>query len=135
MRLVATDGDLVLGAGNYPGVEAIRVAKDTDLVTINGLTVDSGGVVSAPLDAFGADISLATNTLTPTNKVHNWTGTGLLKTLTVPAWAKPGDVIRLIIKSATPTVDTSQNIGKASTLVVNTHIDYLWDGTKWWPSY
>jgi len=139
MIIPSTDGDLVLSVGNYPGNEVLRANKDTGLLTLNDVTtLDATGALVQPWDGFGADISLATNLLTPTNRFHNWTGTGLMKNLAIPYWAKAGAQITLIAKNATPTVDTTGNIGLVSTIVVGKAITYTLDNQatpKWWPSY
>jgi hypothetical protein len=75
----------------------------------------------------GADIASA-NTIAPTDGVHAVTGTGLVKTITPPAWLADGGQIRLIPEGVF-TSDTTGNVGKASTATMT------WDGTKFWPSY
>jgi len=81
-------------------------------------------------------LTITAGVITPTNGVHHVTGTGLT-TITVPATCTPTCWIRIIPDQAY-TYDASVNIvvpAGGGNAVVNKVMDFVWDGTKWTPSY
>jgi hypothetical protein len=78
-------------------------------------------------------LTITTNTIAPTNQIHHL-GAGLVKTITVPVTCYTTCSI-MIIPDAAFTTDTTDNISLASTAVINKTLIFVWDGTKWSPSY
>jgi hypothetical protein len=83
-----------------------------------------------------AALTVTTNTIAPTALIHQL-GAGLIKTITVPAtMASPGFL--LILPTAAFTYDATGNIlvpAGGGTAVINKLMVFVWDGTKWTPSY
>jgi hypothetical protein len=72
--------------------------------------------------------------LTPTGTVFTVSGTAAITGITLPNGATPG--FRLtIVPSGIFTWTTATNIAIAGTAVVNKALDFVWNGTKWVPSY
>lgn len=83
-----------------------------------------------------AALTVTSNTIAPTACIHQL-GAGLIKTITVPATlASPGFL--LILPTAAFTYDATGNIlvpTGGGTAVINKLMVFVWDGTKWTPSY
>ncbi len=112
----------------------------------NGLTLAGAGTLPTPTVAGnfiidwrigfisatkGADIASG-NTIAPITAIAHITGTGLLKTITVPSGFRFG-LIWLIFDGAA-TTDLTGNIGRAITAVANTAYAFVYDGTKFYPT-
>jgi len=91
--------------------------------------------VKVPVISYNASsvLTINTNVIAPTNGVHHL-GAGLVKTITVPATCYTTCSV-MIIPDAAFTTDATGNISLASTAVINRALIFVWDGTKWNPSY
>lgn len=81
-------------------------------------------------------LTITTNTIAPTNLIHHL-GAGLLKTITVPTLCAPTCSL-YIVPDAAYTYDATGNItlpAGGGTAVVSRTMVFVWDGTKWNPSY
>lgn len=92
----------------------------------------------APFHASEASsvLSVASNTIAPTNTVHH-VGAGLIKTVTVPTMCAPTCTI-FLVPDAAFTYDATGNIvvpAGGGTATVSRAMTLVWDGTKWYPSY
>jgi len=116
--VVLSNGLTLAGAGTLP----------TPTIVGNFIMDWRTGFVSA---SKGADIASG-NTIAPITAIAHITGTGLLKTITVPSGFRFG-FIWLIFDGAA-TTDTSGNIGRAITAVANTCYGFIFDGSKWYPT-
>jgi hypothetical protein len=91
--------------------------------------------VKAPIISYSASsvLNIASNVIAPTNGIHHL-GAGLVKTITVPSKCYTACSV-MIIPDAAFTTDATGNISLASTAVINRALIFVWDGTKWNPSY
>jgi len=97
-----------------------------------------GTSVVAPLYSSSASsvLSITSNVLTPTSTFAH-VGAGLIKTITVPSACTPTCAIYLV-PDAAYTYDATGNVvvpAGGGTAVVNKLMIFMWDGTKWTPSY
>lgn len=72
-------------------------------------------------------------TITPTAATFHVTGTTRINTINIPFPGFTG-TIRIIPDGAFPT-GASGNIALASIAVVGRVLEFVYDGTKWYPSY
>lgn len=87
-----------------------------------------GTVVGSPLSSTGSNVTIA-----PTSGIHHVTGTGSVKTISLPVTGFVG-CIDLIPDGAFTTV-TGGNVALPSTAVVDRTLRECFDGTSWYPSY
>lgn len=80
-------------------------------------------------------LAVTANAIAPTGAVHH-VGTGLIKTITVPA-SVTGPTVLHLVPDAAFTYDATGNIGAviSGLAVVGRTMDFTWDGSKWWASY
>jgi hypothetical protein len=110
------------GSGGSLGTQRFAV--------LNNGTVKTAAVWSSPASSV---LTISSNTVAPTGTVHHL-GAGLVKTITVPATCSPTCEIA-IVPDAAFTTDLTGNVGLASTATIGRVMTFVWDGTKWWPSY
>lgn len=99
------------------------------LVACDG-TVKTESVWSGPASSV---LTIASNTVVPTGALHH-VGAGLIKSITVPTSCSPTCTIALVPDAAF-TTDTTGNISLVSLAVINRVMLFVWDGSKWNPSY
>lgn len=83
-----------------------------------------------------SELAVATNVIAPTSTIHSL-GAGLIKTITVPTTCTPTCVIQ-IIPLAAYTYDATGNITVpvgGGLALISKVMTFVWDGTKWNPSY
>jgi hypothetical protein len=105
-----------------------QTTQNTDLGKYNKLYK----VVWAQMHAtnVGADLASA-STITPTDGIHEVTGTAAIGTITLPFANFTG---RLTLRaSGAWTTTTAGNIGAAMTAASGYSYDFDYDGTTWWP--
>lgn len=77
----------------------------------------------------GASLTSA-STITPTDGIHELTGTTTITTITVPSDFSSGTII--FIPTAAAVFNTGGNIGANFTATANVPVHATYDGTSWW---
>lgn len=153
-RFGANSRFLVSGDGLYApsGINGIMFYDSVLLLTGTGMRPNGPGIYLGSPSTYlwsevgtqlvsttqGSDLSISSNTITPTAMQHR-VGAGLLKTITVPgSGAFSGRIT--IMPTAAYTMDGTGNIdvaGSAALAVVGKPMDFTYFATqsKWYPSY
>jgi hypothetical protein len=135
-----SDGGLEL-QGNTSDTASSRFHPNTDNFVQDGTTAKRwSGTFSYWYDLkAGSQLTVSSNTVTPTSGLHHVNGSGgpTIKTIATTNVPTSGNVrLTLIADTATINYDTTGNIGGtllSGTIPQNTAQDFIWDGTKWYP--
>lgn len=144
VSLRAQGANLTLQTGwNIPTSNHILAATDNSYdIGASGATRPRTGYFGtstvSPLYSSSASsvLSISANVLTPTSTFAH-VGAGLIKTITVPAACTPTCAIYLV-PDAAYTYDATGNVvvpAAGGTATINRLMIFMWDGTKWTPSY
>lgn len=89
-----------------------------------------------PAPITGAALPVLTevnNRIIITHETHSM-GTGNVQIIFGPVGAKPGTKFT-VIPTGAYTLTAGNNVGAASTATIGRPMDFVWDGSLWWPSY
>jgi len=131
------DGQLNISNNAAAAGVGFDVATDAILkVRTRAQSADAAMKASFYTSSTIAALTITANVIAPTALIHQ-VGAGLIKTITVPAtMASPGFLF--ILPTAAFTYDATGNIlvpAGGGTAVVNKLMVFVWDSTKWTPSY
>jgi hypothetical protein len=82
----------------------------------------------------GAGTLASAATVAPVVGVNHITGAAAIVNITVPVTCSTGCMVNFIPDGAFTTTNAG-NIGIASTATIGRVMTFVWDNTKWWPSY
>lgn len=119
------------GTSDQLGISVASTITPTNISVSNNATV-----TKLLIQGVGTALTIAANTIAPTNSIHHVTNALLLKTITVPSGFTSGSID--IIPDAAFTYDATGNIvvpAGGGTAVINRTIRFTYDGSKWTPSY
>jgi hypothetical protein len=128
--LVVTNGAGTTGVG-------LDIATDNILaVRVRAHNADAAVRASIYNSSTLSALTFSTNTIAPTSSIHT-IGAGLIKTITVPATCTPTCSF-MAIPTAAYTYDATGNVtvpvGGGLALISKVMV-FVWDGSKWNPSY
>ncbi len=135
------EGNLIeqVGAGTAYTIDAgVSLMDANNVVTVGSVTYNGQRAdTSRQLNPFsphsvGAAVASGA-TITPTGEFFHVTGTSAIATIN-PPFGFNGPYM-CAIPDAIFTTNTAGNVGLASTAVVGRLLCWMYDGSKWWPSY
>lgn len=129
-------GDFQADGGNKHGTGIPGKVLVGTMVSTSEVKISSTGTkntIYAPTTRPVGTALTSAATISPTEAIHHVTGTANVSTINVPYTGFTGKIS--FIPDGAFTWDTAGNIALAGTAVVNRLLEFVYDGTSWYPSY